>query len=99
VSASAGVDRAAPQAPARADDLEWYLLARLAAQRNLSFAGSVPLVLDDTLAGLDAASASAVLERLERMASTVQLVILTEDLTAASWAESAGPERALVVER
>jgi hypothetical protein len=94
-----GVDPAAPQATASADDLEWYLLARLAAQRNLSFAGSVPLVLDDTLAGLDAASASAVLERLERMASTVQLVILTEDLTAASWAESAGPERALVVER
>jgi hypothetical protein len=82
-----------------AEDLEWYLLARLAAQRSVSFAGSVPLVLDDTLAGLDAASTHRVLERLERMAATVQLVILTEDLSAASWAESLGTERALVVQQ
>jgi hypothetical protein len=81
------------------DDLEWYLLARLAAQRSVSYAGSVPLVLDDTLAGLDPNAARSILQRLERMSSTVQIIIVTEDLASARWAEDLGAERAMVVQR
>ena len=73
--------------------------ARLAAQRSASYAGSVPLVLDDALAGMDPALARSILDRLERMASSVQLVILSEELATSSWAESLGEERALVVQR
>lgn len=83
---------------ADADDAEWFLLARLASQRSVSFAGSVPLVLDDALAGFDQDSARRVLGRLERMAATVQLVVVTEDLVTAAWAEALGPERAAIVE-
>ena len=36
-----------------AEEVEWYLLARLAAQRSVSLAGSLPLLLDDALGGLD----------------------------------------------
>jgi hypothetical protein len=81
------------------DDLEWYLLARLAAQRSVSYAGSVPLVLDDTLAGLDPVASRSILQRLERMSSTVQIIIVTEDLGSARWAEDLGTERAMVVQR
>jgi hypothetical protein len=83
---------------ADAEDAEWFLLARLAAQRAVSYAGSVPLVLDDALAGFDPEPTRRLLDRLERMASTVQVVVVTEDLTTAAWAESLGPERAAVVE-
>lgn len=81
-----------------ADDVEWYLLARLAAQRSVSYAGSVPLVLDDALAQLDPEATRSVLDRLERMAATVQLVLVTEDLTTAAWAEDLGEARAQVTE-
>ena len=33
--------------------IEFYLLARLAAQRAVSYSGSVPLIIDDALAGQD----------------------------------------------
>ena len=92
-------DDAAQQAlDAETDDVEWYLLARLATQRSVSFAGSVPLVLDDALTGFAADRMRLLLARLERMASTVQVIVLTEDLTAAAWAEGVGPDRAAVVE-
>jgi hypothetical protein len=86
------------QALEAVENTEWYLLARLAAQRAASYAGSVPLVLDDALSLLDPVSAREVLDRLERMAATVQVVVLTEDLSAAAWATQLGPERAAVVE-
>ena len=80
------------------EDAEWFLLARLAGQRAVSYAGSVPLVLDDALAGFDVEPTRRLLHRLERMASTVQLVLVTEDLTTAAWAEALGSERAAVVQ-
>jgi ABC-type phosphate transport system ATPase subunit len=83
---------------AAVEDSEWYLLARLAAQRAASYCGSVPLVLDDALSRLDPASTREILDRLERMAATVQLVVVTEDLPAAAWASQLGAERAAVVE-
>lgn len=80
------------------DDIEWYLLARLAAQRSVSYAGSVPLVLDDALVGLEPSASRSILDRLERMAATVQLVVVTEDLATAAWAEGLGDDRAVVSE-
>jgi len=80
-----------------AEELEWYLLARLAAQRSVSVAGSVPLLLDDALRGLGADEVDHLLGRLERMAEAVQVIIVSEDPVVASWAVSAGPARAAVV--
>jgi len=87
-----------PSEPGSIDDIEWYLLARLAAQRSVSYAGSVPLVIDDALAGLAPEDTRAILDRLERMAATVQLVVVSEDLDTAAWAEGLGEARAQVTE-
>jgi hypothetical protein len=89
----------APLDPAQLlDQIEWYLLARLAAQRAVSYAGSVPLVVDDALRGLRPVELERLLERLERGAQSVQVVVLTDDATAAAWASGVGPDRAAVVE-
>ncbi|MET0728541.1 MAG: hypothetical protein ABWZ76_09630 [Acidimicrobiales bacterium] len=80
-----------------AEELEWYLLARLAAQRSVSIAGSLPLVVDDALRGLEADDVRQLLGRLERMADAVQVIILSDDPVVAEWAEHAGPLRAAVV--
>jgi hypothetical protein len=80
-----------------ADEIEWFLLARLAAQRSVSFAGSVPLVLDAALDGLPEAELRRILERLERMAASVQIVLVSDDPSLALWADMVGPDRAAVV--
>ena len=79
------------------EELEWYLLSRLAAQRSVSYAGSVPFVLDDALAGLPADVLEHLLDRLERMAAAVQVVFLSDDARISLWADRAGPERAAIV--
>ena len=76
------------------EEIEWYLLSRMAAQRNVSFAGSVPLVVDDAFAGLPEGAPVHLVERLERMANAVQVVIVTDDDDLASWAEVVGVDRA-----
>ncbi len=80
-----------------AEEVEWYLLARLAAQRAVSLGGSLPLVLDDALVGLDEDEVGHVLGRLERMAEAVQVIVLTDDPLASSWALMAGEDRAALV--
>ncbi|MFZ6006010.1 MAG: hypothetical protein ACOYXM_18975 [Actinomycetota bacterium] len=80
-----------------AEELEWYLLARLASQRSVSVAGSVPLLLDEALRGLQADELDHLLGRLERMAEAVQVIVISEDPVVAAWAEGAGPARAAVV--
>ncbi len=79
------------------DEVEWYLLARLAAQRDVCFAGSVPLVVDRALDHLDDAALDHVLARLERMAGAVQVIHLSDDERLAAWARGAGEQRAAVV--
>lgn len=79
------------------DEVEWYLLARLAAQRSVSLAGSLPLLLDDALAGLDEDEVHHVLSRLERMAEAVQVIVVSNDTNVSSWALLAGADRAAVV--
>jgi hypothetical protein len=80
-----------------AEEVEWYLLARLAAQRAVSLGGSVPLLLDDALGGLDEDQLGHVLGRLERMADAVQVIVVSDDPMAASWALLAGDDRAALV--
>ena len=77
--------------------VEFYLLARLAALRNLSFVGSVPLLIDDALAGLDHEDVRHLLGRLDRMADAVQVIYLSDDPAIAGWAEEVGFSRAAVV--
>lgn len=79
------------------EEVEWYLLARLAAQRSVSLAGSLPLLLDDALHGLDGPELQHVLDRLERVADAVQVIVVSEDPTVAAWAHLAGAGRAAVV--
>jgi hypothetical protein len=80
-----------------AEEVEWYLLARLAAQRSVSLGGSLPLVLDDALSGLSPEDVEHVLGRLERMSEAVQVVVISDDPVIASWATRAGADRAAVV--
>lgn len=79
------------------EEIEWYLLARLAGQRHVSFAGSVPLVLDNALAAVDDAGLVHLLDRLERMAGAVQVIHVTDDPRVVAWAERAGDQRVAVV--
>lgn len=78
--------------------IEFYLLDRLAALRGVSYAGSVPLLIDDALAGVDPEEVKALLSRMERMAEAVQIIYLTDDETVTAWALAAGFERAAVVD-
>jgi hypothetical protein len=80
-----------------ADEVEWYLLARLAAQRSVSYAGSMPLLLDDALSGLDDIEVTRLLERIERMAASVQLIVVSSSAALGAWANAAGLERAAMV--
>jgi len=84
-------------APADIEELEWYLLARVAAQRSVSYAGSVPLVLDDALADVRGADLVHLLSRLERMSTAVQVIVVSEDDEVASWADSVGTDRAMTL--
>ena len=84
-------------APAPVEEIEWYLLARLAGQRQVSFAGSLPMVVDDALTAVDDEGLVHLLDRLERMAGAVQVVHLTDDERVVTWARSVGDDRAAVV--
>ncbi len=79
------------------EEAEWYLLARLAAQRSVSLAGSIPLLIDDALRGLEDGELQHVLDRLERMAEAVQVIVVSEDPLVTAWALDAGEDRAAVV--
>jgi hypothetical protein len=99
----AGVEPLAATAPgpedadAEREAVEVYLLARLSALRSVSFAGSVPLAVDDALRGLPATEVERLLGKLERLSTDVQILYLSDDPTVVAWAESVGFERAAVV--
>jgi uncharacterized protein YhaN len=63
----------------------------------LSFAGSVPLLLDDALSDVTPEVRREVLGKLERTADSVQVIYLTDDPDVVSWAEEVGFQRAAVV--
>ena len=80
------------------EEVEWYLLARLAAQRAVCLGGSLPMLLDDALAALDEDQLTHVLGRLERMADAVQVIVVSDDPRATSWATAVGLDRAAAVQ-
>jgi len=77
--------------------VELYLMARLSAIRDVSYAGSVPLVLVDPFRGLPEAAAIELLATMDRISDTAQVLLLTEDAVAAGWAAEQGDGRAAVV--
>ena len=77
--------------------VEFFLLARLAALRTVSFAGSVPLIIDDALTGKPQAEVEQLLQKLERMSESVQIIYLSDDETVTGWADNVGFEHAAVV--
>ena len=77
--------------------VEFYLLARLAAQRSVSFAGSVPMVIDDALTDLARDEVIRMLNELDRMAESVQIVFLSEDPTVLGWTTEIGLNHAVAV--
>jgi len=96
-TASGNGDAPAATTVAAVQDLEWFLLSRLANQRSLSYAGSLPFVLDDALRGVRDKGLDHLLGRLERISSAVQVVILSDDGEISAWAESIGPDRAIAL--
>ncbi len=64
----------APAARPSTASVEWTVVSRLAEQRSVSFAGSIPVLVD----GLpeDPADAAAVVRRLQAMSDLVQVVLL-----------------------
>jgi hypothetical protein len=76
------------------DDIEFYLLGRMASQRAVGFVGSVPLVLDDAFAGLPAEDIVRLLDRLDRMSESVQVVYLTDDPVVLRWVAGRPADRA-----
>lgn len=87
-----------PERAATPEAIEFYLLARLAALRSVSYAGSVPLVIDDALADLSQRDVEHLLHKLERMSESVQIVYLSDDPTVSMWARGIGFERGAVVD-
>jgi hypothetical protein len=69
------------------EDLEWYLLGRLAGQRSVSYVGSVPMLVDGVLDGLPTGAAVEVLDRLEPVSESVQLIVVADDPAVVAWAE------------
>lgn len=82
--------------PEGVDDTEWYLLTRLAGLRAVSYAGSVPLVLDGALADLDREAAHRVLDKVEAMTDVVQVIYLGDDDAVVEWAALRGAEAAVI---
>jgi DNA repair exonuclease SbcCD ATPase subunit len=78
------------------EQLEVFVLARLAVQRSVGRAGSLPLVLDRALDRIPVQDRGPTLDLLARMAAAVQVVVVSDDHDVAAWAEAAGAERALV---
>lgn len=87
----------APDEDVPVEEIEWYLLSRLASQRQVSFAGSAPLVLVDALTDVPDDGIDHLLNRLQRMAGAVQVVHLTDDERVVAWAERSGPDHVAVV--
>jgi hypothetical protein len=78
--------------------IEEYLVGRVGALRSVSFAGSLPLLIDDALEDLGVTGKEKVLDRLDREADDVQIVyVTTGDSAVMAWAERVGFERAAIV--
>lgn len=77
------------------ESVEWALISRLARQRNVSFVGSVPLLVEGV--PLNADARTSLLTRALRMSELVQIVLVTDDTDSADWIDALG-DRALRVD-
>jgi len=83
---------ARPAAPAETagdsdgEDLDAYLLARVARHCHVGPVGSVPLIFEDAFAALAPPVRSRGLTRLAEMAAAVQVVYVTTDPDVVAWA-------------
>ena len=75
---------------------EVYLLARVAAQREVGQAGSLPLIVADATTGLSVETTQGVLDVVERFSPVVQFVLMSDDPDIEEWARSFGAEGAAV---
>jgi chromosome segregation ATPase len=75
---------------------EVYLLARVAAQREVGEAGSLPLIVADATTGLSVETTQGVLDVIERFSPVVQFVLMSDDPDIEEWARSFGAEGAAV---
>jgi hypothetical protein len=92
------VDTSADELLPDAEAVTAYLHDRIASLRQVSFAGSVPLVLDDALRALPPPDVRQVLADIEPDAALVQIIYLTDDPDLIGWADEVGFERAAVVD-
>ncbi len=83
-------------APPGLDDV-LDLIGPVAVQAELEAGGSVPLVVVGALAALDDDEVLHLMTELETIACRLQIIVVSEHPTAASWASRAGLERAFVV--
>jgi uncharacterized protein YhaN len=83
--------------PPSHDDVVSFFAHRFDAQRRVSYAGSLPLVINDALHDLDTSDTRDVLSDLQALSESVQVVYLSDDPTIVGWAEDAGFQRAAVV--
>jgi uncharacterized protein YhaN len=74
-----------------------YLDGRIAAARLAAGGGAVPIILDDTLAGLTPESVETVLGWLETIAVDTQIVYVSEQPDVLAWAARRSPTRVGVV--
>ena len=81
-----------------ADAVEWYVLARLAQQRAVSFVGSVPLIIDNAFDRWSVDEMAEVYGRLARMSEVIQMIYLTDDPEVVAWARDLGADRAAVID-
>jgi hypothetical protein len=91
---SEGHDGPPVTSAAGVEDLEWYVLSRIARHRTSSYAGSLPFVVDDAIRGVRGEALLHLLGVLEAAAGTVQIVIVTDDKEISSWTQDIGPDRA-----
>jgi hypothetical protein len=97
--ARAGTDRTESDGDGvpRAESIRQLLRARLENHRKRSFAGSVPMVVNAMFEGLDRDAVGDLLGDLEQAAAGIQVIILDDDVPVATWATTAGIERAAVI--
>ena len=79
------------------EDIEWFLLSRLASQRQATSEGARLLVLDDPFSGLEAGEGVRLAGALQRIAGAVQIVLLTDAPALTEWAGDLVPDRATVI--
>ncbi|MCU1346941.1 MAG: hypothetical protein JWL70_3207 [Acidimicrobiia bacterium] len=88
----AGAGTSAPQ-PVDVEQMELYVLGRLASQRSVGIVGSVPVVFEDAFAGLPHAAVVHLLHRLEELSEAVQVLYLTDDPMVLGWASNRPADR------